>query len=99
MVCQPSWNIVLWRESECHVTLCLPWPVIRQTLPLQRKRSTDEEVLSFEKMRDMDNNDCPRFTAWSGDGKRIALTYGRFNETEIIKGVVRAIHDSDLNCG
>jgi serine/threonine protein kinase len=47
---------------------------------------TNEEVLSFEKMRDMDNNDCPRFTAWSGDGKRIALTYGRFNETEIIKG-------------
>ncbi|MFZ0286323.1 MAG: protein kinase, partial [Terriglobales bacterium] len=46
---------------------------------------SDEAVLAIEDVRNMDNNDCPRFLAWSTDGKTIALTYGRFLETEIIK--------------
>ena len=46
---------------------------------------TNETTLLSQKMPDGDNNDIPRYAAWSGDGERIALSYGRFGESEVIK--------------
>jgi serine/threonine protein kinase len=46
---------------------------------------SNETTLLSQKMPDGDNNDIPRYAAWSGDGERIALSYGRFGESEVIK--------------
>ena len=59
---------------------------------------SDEKVLTVENMRNSDNNDCPRFVAWSNDGNMIALTFARFVETEVVKGFDLASRRFTLLC-
>ncbi len=42
-------------------------------------------TLLSQKIANGDNNNFPRFTAWSPDGKEIALTHGPFGDTEVLK--------------
>lgn len=46
---------------------------------------TDKTVLLTEKNPNGDNNNFPRYAAWSPDGKKIALTHGTFGDTEVLK--------------
>ena len=41
--------------------------------------------LLTEKTPNGDNNNFPRFAAWSPDGKEIALSHGTFGDTEVLK--------------
>jgi serine/threonine protein kinase len=42
-------------------------------------------VLLNEKVANGDNNNFPRYTAWSPDGKEIFLAHGTFGDTEVLK--------------
>jgi len=46
---------------------------------------TDKTTLLTEKNPNGDNNNFPRYAAWSPDGKKIALTHGTFGDTEVLK--------------
>jgi len=46
---------------------------------------TEKTTLLTEKNPNGDNNNFPRFTSWSPDGKRIALSHGAFGDTEVLK--------------
>jgi serine/threonine protein kinase len=46
---------------------------------------TEKTNLLTEKNPNGDNNNFPRFTSWSPDGKEIALTHGTFGDTEVLK--------------
>jgi Tol biopolymer transport system component/predicted Ser/Thr protein kinase len=46
---------------------------------------SEKTILLTEKNPNGDNNNFPRFAAWSPDGKQIALTYDHFGDTEVLK--------------
>jgi eukaryotic-like serine/threonine-protein kinase len=46
---------------------------------------TDKTNLLTEKNPNGDNNNFPRYLAWSPDGKKVALTHGTFGDTEVLK--------------
>jgi eukaryotic-like serine/threonine-protein kinase len=45
----------------------------------------EKTTLLTEKNPNGDNNNFPRFAAWSPDGKEIALSHGTFGDTEVLK--------------
>jgi serine/threonine protein kinase len=45
----------------------------------------EQTTLLTEKNPNGDNNNFPRFAAWSPDGKEIALAHGTFGDTEVLK--------------
>ena len=46
---------------------------------------SEKMALLTEKNPNGDNNNFPRFAAWSPDGKEIALAHGTFGDTEVLK--------------
>jgi eukaryotic-like serine/threonine-protein kinase len=46
---------------------------------------SEKTILLTEKNPNGDNNNFPRFAAWSPDGKEIALSHGTFGDTEVLK--------------
>jgi serine/threonine protein kinase/Tol biopolymer transport system component len=46
---------------------------------------TNKTTLLTEKNPNGDNNNFPRYASWSPDGKKIALTYASFGDTEVLK--------------
>jgi serine/threonine protein kinase len=46
---------------------------------------SEKTTLLTEKNPNGDNNNFPRFAAWSPDGKEIALAHGTFGDTEVLK--------------
>jgi eukaryotic-like serine/threonine-protein kinase len=46
---------------------------------------SEKTTLLTEKNPNGDNNNFPRFAAWSPDGKEIALAHGAFGDTEVLK--------------
>jgi eukaryotic-like serine/threonine-protein kinase len=46
---------------------------------------TGETTLLHEKDPNGDGNDFPRFVAWSADGSKLALTWSRFGDGELLK--------------